>query len=363
MSAADDVLNSLGYALFQRGEDGALQLEGEAPDWLRSLWPVLKESGAALPIEAASPFFENFLIDAEEAWQNGGETRAASGPWIETKPDGSELTLEASALTVRGRSMLLLARQGQEFEAKKAMLQTARETVIAYQRLNSEMQKKEVLLSWIAEQMNASLANVITSLRLIEAEDNPARTRQLLGLAARAADEQQTLIHKILAMFKAELEGLYGRSEEAQRGATLRDVLSEMQQDVASQFAERKVDLRLTSGVDGAQVAMEANHLRRVLVSFLETALTSARAEVTIEAREENDALLLRVCNDGAPLPPDICSGLFAKDASTNTNAAAMRLQFCRIAVENCGGEIGCEVREPTGNCFWVRLPKMAGTR
>src|SRR5947199_6431742 len=145
MSAADHVLNALGYALFLRDENRALRLEGEAPDWLQSLWPALNKSGAALPIDEASPFFENFLVDANDAWQSGGETRAASGPWIETKPDGSEITLDAIALTVRDRPMLLLARQGEAFEAKKAMLQTARETVIAYQRLNSETQKKEVL--------------------------------------------------------------------------------------------------------------------------------------------------------------------------------------------------------------------------
>src|SRR5947209_16648269 len=98
MSAADHVLNALGYALFWRDENGVLRLEGEAPDWLQSLWPALNESGAALPVDEASPFFENFLIDATAAWKGSGETRAASGPWIETKPDGSDITLDAIAL-------------------------------------------------------------------------------------------------------------------------------------------------------------------------------------------------------------------------------------------------------------------------
>lgn len=365
MSAADHVLNALGYALFLRDESGALRLEGEAPDWLRSLWPALNKAGAALPVDEASPFFENFLIDAGEAWQNGGDTRAASGPWIETKPDGNDITLDATALTVRDRSMLLLARQGEAFEAKKAMLQTARETVIAYQRLNSETQKKEVLLSWIAEQMNAALANVITSLRLIELEDNPARTRQLLSLATRAADEQQALIHKILGMFKAELEGLYGRNAAAQTGASLREVLNETQENIAPQFHEKRVRLSAVNSADGMRVAMDASHLKRVLMSFLETSLASACAEVTIDFRDDADMLMLRVCDDGAPLAPDICEGLFAKDASArnDADAPALRLQFCRIAVENCGGEIGCERREPSGNCLWIRLPKIASTR
>ena len=88
------------------------------------------------------------------------------------------------------------------------MLQKARETVIAYQRLNSEMQKKEILLHCVAEEMNAALANMITSLRLIELEKNPAAHGSSSSLASRATEEQQTLINKVLNVFAEELEGL-----------------------------------------------------------------------------------------------------------------------------------------------------------
>ena len=95
------------------------------------------------------------------------------------------------------------------------MLQKARETVIAYQRLNSEMQKKEILLSCIADEMNAALANTITSLRLMELEQNPEGVRRLLGLASRATEEQQSLINKVLHLFADELEdGVFAYSEE-----------------------------------------------------------------------------------------------------------------------------------------------------
>src|SRR4051812_24731504 len=115
-SPTSDVLAALGYALFVRDKNGELCLHGEAPEWLRSLWPTLSERGATLPLDQASPFLENFLIDATECWLSGTDTRAASGPWIETNPDGSEVTLEARALTAGGESILLLERQGQEFE-------------------------------------------------------------------------------------------------------------------------------------------------------------------------------------------------------------------------------------------------------
>ena len=37
---------------------------------------------------------------------------------------------------------------------------------------------------------------------------------------------------------------------------------------------------------------------------------------------------------------------------------SALRLHFCRMVVENCGGEIGCAPLPAGGNRFWIRLPK-----
>ncbi len=108
-------LEALGLALFLRTEDGSLREAGESPAWLRELWPVLDESQAHLPVAEASPFFENFLIDAEECWQAGGETRAHSGPWIEEASSGEQVELEATALTAGGQAMLLLGRLGEDF--------------------------------------------------------------------------------------------------------------------------------------------------------------------------------------------------------------------------------------------------------
>src|SRR5205823_1102842 len=128
--------------------------------WMRQLWPALAEQ-RQLPIADASPFLENFLIDAEECWREGGNRRCQSGPWVEQDADGTEVHLEATALTAETVPMLLIERLGEAYEAKRSMLQKARETVIAYQRLNSEIQKKEILLHCLAEDMSAALANVI----------------------------------------------------------------------------------------------------------------------------------------------------------------------------------------------------------
>jgi signal transduction histidine kinase len=367
-SPAGAVLEALGFAIFAHDESGALRLSGRSPDWLRAIWPNVNAPAAPLPIELASPFLENFLVDAGECWSAGAANRAQSGPWIERAADGTELTLEATALTAGGQQILLLERLGEVFEAKKSMLQKARETVIAYQRLNSEIQKKEILLNCISEEMNATLANVITSLRLIELEKNPAHIAQLLSLASRATEEQQALINRVLNLFAAELEGLYGRDGTATAEAELGNALRALEENVAPPFAEKRVRLNIDDGgLREARVLMDSGHLTRVLSSLLENGLQNAPAggEVRLNLVEEPESILIQVFDNGAPLPRDVCEDLFSRTRSAEDKQQAPRLplQFCRIAIENCHGEIGYEPNEGGGNCIWIRLPKPVSTK
>lgn len=138
-------LQALGFALFLYDDTGALRLANDAPEWLRRLWPAVGLPGAEFPA-GISPFLENFLIDAKECWRVGGVQRINSGPWVEADSQGVEVSLEATALNAGGRALLLLEQLGEEFEASKSVLQKARETLIAYQRL-SEPQLPEIAVS------------------------------------------------------------------------------------------------------------------------------------------------------------------------------------------------------------------------
>ena len=367
-SPAGAVLEALGFALFIRDQPDAIRLLGKPPDWLRSIWPTLNAPDARLPVDQASPFLDNFLVDAGDCWTAGGETRARSGPWIEQTAGGTEVTLEATALSAGDQAILLLERLGEAFEAKKSMLQKARETNIAYQRLNSEMQKKEILLSCIVEEMNSALANIITSLRLIELEENPVRTRQLLSLASRATEEQQTLIKKVLNVFAAELEGLYGRDGAAQAEASLGKGLRAAKEMVASQFAEKSIGLSIADhGASEVRVGMDPDYLSRAVASLLENGLQNATAggQVQLNLVPEPESILIQVLDNGAPLPPRICESFFSKKGASATELTEpqLRLQFCRIAVEKSQGEIGYEPNDKGGNCFWIRLPKSAAAK
>ncbi|HEY2343153.1 MAG TPA: HAMP domain-containing sensor histidine kinase, partial [Chthoniobacteraceae bacterium] len=341
----------------------ALRLLGQAPPWLAKLWPALQNGGRTLPLGEASPFLENFLIDAEECWKKAGDESAQSGPWVEQDAQGGQVELDATALIAAGQPILLLERLGKAFAAKKAVLQQAREITIAHQRLNSEIQKKEILLHCVADEMTAALANVITSLRLIELEDNGPRTEVLLGLATRATEEQQTLIHRILSVFEDELRSAYGSSSLTNTHANWETVFRQAWEAATPLFVEKGVTLKDGEEVPSAvQVPVDPAQLQRVVGNLFENALDRTPPGGTVTVRTENEPEALRLCveDTGTAITREMCDSLFAK--WDPANATAFRLHFCRIVVENCGGEIGCAPLPDGGNQFWIRLTKATTT-
>jgi signal transduction histidine kinase len=363
-SPADAVLQALGYALFRRDSSGGLRPIGKVPAWLKTLWPEVGSS--ELPLDTSvSPFLENFLVDAEECWRAGGEQRAASGPWVDQDNEGNSVQLEATALTVGSQPFLLLERLGEAFEVKKSMLQKARENVIAYQRLNSETQKKEILLHCVADEMSAALANIVTALRLLEMESSSPRSRELLSLASRATSEQQALIHKVLAVFADELSELFGQDGEGTNESDLFGVIEKAIAVIAPQAEEKNVRLTSTAEPAGApRVPLDPRHLELVIDNLIENALdhTSSGGEIVIRLDDEDETVVVAFEDDGVAVAPEAVDELFSKlePGIPAAHAPALRLHFCRMLMTDCGGEFGGGPRDNGGNRFWIRLPKIA---
>ena len=366
MSAASDsspaalALEALGLVVFLRDDAGALRLHSNPPDWLRAIWPAAATTGNLSAVSEQSPFLENFLIDAEECWR-AGEGRARSGPWVQAAGEGADLHLEATALTAGGFALLLLERLGEVFAAKKEVLQKARETVIALQRLNSEMQKKEVLLHCVAEEMTAALANTITSLRLLELEHDPVQMRHLHTLATRSTEAQQSLIHRVLDAFADDLSSFYGAASAGRAKVDLGEILPRAAEHAAPLFSEKGVqlDVQLADGAPHVVIG-EAVHLQRVAANLLENALhhTSRGKRVTAMLSAGTDTVDLRIAS--SEVQPDLCTNLFSRiePSAATPDADLLRLHFCRIVVENYGGEIECEAAASGGSVVTIRLPK-----
>jgi hypothetical protein len=358
------VLEALGFTLFLRDPAGTLRLSGAAPTWLRQLSPASARPGDALPTGELSPVLENFLIDAEACWADGGARRIQSGPWVETTASGSELMLEATAMTAEGQPVLLLERLGDAYQVKQAVLQRARENVLSYQRLNSEMQKKEILLHCVAEDLTASLGNIITALGLLELETEPARTRSLLALASRATQEQQSLIGRVLDVFASELSSFYGREGQSDFAEVVLTAVT----DAQPMFDEKRVKLVVDdAGGPHYPVAGDAGQFQRVMGNLLDNALQQTPPGCTVTIRREDTATTITISieDEGPVLAPNVREKLFSRfePGGGRSTASVLRLHFCRLTIENCQGELGCDPKDGRGNRFWISLPRLGSLK
>ena len=99
------------------------------------------------------------------------------------------------------------------------------------------------------------------------------------------------------------------------------------------------------------------------MANLIENALdrTPRGGAIELGVDDEGDSVVFGVEDNGAAVSPDACDDLFSKlePTAAASTPAILRLHFCRMMMEGCGGEIGGGPRNNGGNRFWIRLPKI----
>lgn len=122
-------LGLLDCAVFKRVENETFTIIHGNDTWFMSLFPN-KVKGDVCVIDETPFYLVDFLFDAEELWQKGGDGRINSGIWTE-QTDSSVLRLEAAAISSKGEGFLVLFNMENEFNKRQRTLQTARELLIS----------------------------------------------------------------------------------------------------------------------------------------------------------------------------------------------------------------------------------------
>jgi transcriptional regulator with PAS, ATPase and Fis domain len=121
-------------------------LQGTTPAWWSSIFGAITSPEAIQPGER-SPFLKQFLAEAERSWAQNAGGISRSGPWTERGPQGKTLHLEATALVVDSRQLLLVARLGRDFEQARATLQQAREQALRHAQTTKSHTRTESRLT------------------------------------------------------------------------------------------------------------------------------------------------------------------------------------------------------------------------
>lgn len=363
----ETLLARLGYAVFEDAGAGVLKPVGAQPEWFERVFGAEAAAGGRFIPGDFSPFLENFLADAERVWAAGGGERAESGAWIERGGDGRDAALEAEACVVDGRRILLVENQQERFDVTSSRLQTARENKLAHERLQREIQTKEILLHCIVHDLSQPLTALRGCLSLLTMGLPPEKVREVAEIADRQTRKQEGMIRDVLKAFSSEMEALQsvgaGQTVDLAQGA--REVVEEYTAAFASQGAGLTLDPRLEEAGDWRATG-EPERLRRMFTNYLENALrySPAGSGVTVGVEEDGGFLRAFVDDQGPGLPEGATAGklfrLFGK-GKESTGKAGLGLYFCKITAERWGGNVGCENRAAGGTRFWFRLPRAQG--
>jgi signal transduction histidine kinase/CheY-like chemotaxis protein/HPt (histidine-containing phosphotransfer) domain-containing protein len=365
-SIFESFLVSQGYALFESLGDGKFLSVGDCPSWCHDILELTSPTEKPIVLAANSPFLENFLVDAEDFWNSKTEGAVNSGNWIERDKNGREVPLEAFAVSLDSKKILILQNLSAHFAEQQQWFQTARDSLLAHEQLLSEIQKKEILLHCIVHDLSQPLTAITGCFNLLRLEKLPPAIEKYVEAGQRESQRQESMIRGILSAFSGDLMSQQASGHSGGAVPDLSVCARQALEEFSSAFKDKDIRLRFAPPLNDStdwRVAADAPRLDRIFGNLLENTLRYGppKSTVTIGVEDQDGFVLAFVDDEGPGLPKDLPTNqlfaLFSKGKS-HSGKAGLGLYFCKITVERWGGTIGAETRAQGGSRFWFRLPR-----
>jgi signal transduction histidine kinase len=358
------VLSSLGKLILERQADGTFLQCSERPDWFRRLNLALPRPSVPLRVENFFPFLEVFLPEAEKVWHGSHSQPIDSDLWCETTTDGEELPLEATALCVGPRRLLVITRRDSLYRERRLLLQRARELRLTYDALAREIEQKDILMHCIVHDLASPLQTILGVLSSLSEQPLSEEDSSLVNLALDAALRQRSMIREILTVFAAEHTDVATVCEET-AVSDLHAALTRVTTALDVTARGRKIRIEWVEAATPCPVIADEARLVRVISNLLDNAIrhSPTGGRISVTTREENGMVEVSIRDEGPGVPASVFPRLFQRFGRTAGVEAGLGLglYFCRITVERWGGSIGYDGPSDGGPRFWFRLRKTPG--
>lgn len=127
-----NVLSALEILVLEQVEEHSLQIIGSIPIWFANIYPEITDSLEEDWITENLPFLSNFLVDAAEFWHGNQPGLYKSGMWCEKDRRHQEIHLEATALNVGRKPILLVKASAGDYVELFSFIQKARESTLDF---------------------------------------------------------------------------------------------------------------------------------------------------------------------------------------------------------------------------------------
>ena len=211
-SLSDHVLAALDITVLEWNEEsGTFQLQGVPPEWWSRCFGSTSRS--SLDLSRCSPFLQDYLTGIHSVWQGAPGPIEKSGPWTESDQQGDTMTLEARALSLGPRMLVLIERLGSDFENMQSIVQRARERMLVEGITAKSHRNTEIRL----------IGRLEASER---AKDDALALLQQLGLTAMVLDERGRITFATDRTL-----GMLGMADEEAIGQSWDQILSLRKED------------------------------------------------------------------------------------------------------------------------------------
>ncbi len=220
---------------------------------------------------------------------------------------------------------------------------------------------REDLLSMIYHDLRSPLANVVSSLDVLDsmmAEDDPT-LRSLVGIGLRSTERIQRLTNSLLDVNRLEAgQPITSR----QLADPLRIILDAL--DTVNHIIENKgqiIEKALPETLP--ELMVDEEMIRRVITNLLENAVkfTPTGSLIQVGAQVVENEVQIWVKDDGPGIPINEHTRIFDKFTRLTTRESpkglGLGLAYCRLAVEAHGGRIWVESEPGKGASFIFSLP------
>lgn len=252
-----------------------------------------------------------------------------------------------------------LPREYAEIEAP--LMRVKLEGARAQRLFETEMQRKNDLITYLAHDLKTPLASVVAYLNLLEeAPGLPAEQRaKYVDIALQKAYRLEQLIGELFEIIRFNLQNIVLNDEKIRLGRMLEQLADEFYPIVLSQGKHIAVSCPGEIVIRG-----DSDKLARVFNNILKNAAAYGYpdTEIAIRAAEADGGVEITFTNRGDPIPRQKCEDIFEKfyrlDASrsTQTGGAGLGLAIAREIVEAHGGTISVR-SDPERTVFTVWLP------
>ncbi|MDZ7719068.1 MAG: ATP-binding protein [Balneolaceae bacterium] len=230
-------------------------------------------------------------------------------------------------------------------------------------RLNNELKETNQELEQFAYSLSHDLKEPLRMIRsfmsLLEKNYGPEldeRAKEYIHYAADGAERMNGYISDLLEYSRI------GRKNTTVEKISIRNVLDKVIRLHASLIDESNADVETgempTINCQRVRIEQLFNNL---LGNALKYRKPNVDPVIKIEAREEDDAWLFSVSDNGKGIPENLHSeifNLFSRGEPDNTSGSGMGLAICKKIVEQHDGKIWVESEEGKGSTFFFTIGK-----